>query len=116
MLLLSRHCVSELTTFLYAQMGSKEENAASMAHYFADHIGEMPHFCNDVLLDDRPSLTIGKKLMEAKKTGYPYIIVVGKKSLDFLPKFELHDLTKNLKLELSGLEIFQYLRTHSQRT
>lgn len=27
-------------------------------------------FPNDVLLDDRNSITVGKKLREAKKTGY----------------------------------------------
>jgi prolyl-tRNA synthetase len=33
---------------------------------------------DNVLLDDRPDISIGRKLREAKRIGYPYIVVLGK--------------------------------------
>jgi prolyl-tRNA synthetase len=33
---------------------------------------------DDVLLDDRPDISIGWKLREAKRIGYPYIVVLGR--------------------------------------
>ena len=37
---------------------------------------------DNVLLDDRPNMSIGWKLQEAKKVGYPHIVVLGKQWLE----------------------------------
>lgn len=47
--------------------------------------------------------------MEAKRVGYPYIVVVGKKSTASVPKLELHVSDCNLQVELTAAEIFQHL-------
>ncbi|KAL9906438.1 probable proline--tRNA ligase, mitochondrial [Glossina fuscipes] len=54
--------------------------------------------CDDVVHDDRKYLTIGKRLWEAKRMGYPLIIVAGGKSADNTPILEL--LVKNHHHEL----------------
>lgn len=64
----------------------------------------------DVILDDRMTTTVGKKLMEAKRVGYPYIIVVGKKSLQPVPLVELHDLNQNTQNVYTVAELFDYLK------
>ncbi len=45
---------------------------------------------NDVILDERTNLTIGKRLMEMKRLGIPYIVVVGAKSIEENPTVEVH--------------------------
>lgn len=62
-----------------------------------------------MILDDRSSLTVGKKLLEAKRTGYPYIVVVGKKSVLDLPMFELHYNYQNVKIETTASDILSQL-------
>jgi len=88
--------------------GSKEEAALSSAHYLAHQVDSMNHFSDDVILDDRSSVTIGKKMLEAKRTGYPYIVVVGKKSVLDVPIFELHDTHRNVKIEATASDILNY--------
>ncbi|XP_026333634.1 probable proline--tRNA ligase, mitochondrial [Hyposmocoma kahamanoa] len=48
------------------------------------------HALNDVLLDDRHSYTIGKRLMMADRLGYPTIIVCGRSTLESPPRFEVY--------------------------
>ncbi|KAJ8705425.1 hypothetical protein PYW08_012471 [Mythimna loreyi] len=45
---------------------------------------------DDVIVDDRHHLTIGKRLMMADRMGYPYIVVVGKASLERPPRYEVY--------------------------
>ena len=52
------------------------------------HTGLFP---NDVILDDRDKVTVGKKLRDAYKIGYTYIILFGKNCIDTNnPEVELH--------------------------
>lgn len=51
---------------------------------------------DDVIVDDRINMTIGKRVFEAKRTGYPVIVVIGSKATDpVAPKFELIELACN---------------------
>ncbi|CAH2100989.1 unnamed protein product [Euphydryas editha] len=50
-------------------------------------------FRDDVVVDDRHTLTIGKRLMMADRTGYPYIIVCGRSALETPPRYELYRST-----------------------
>ncbi|XP_045489735.1 probable proline--tRNA ligase, mitochondrial isoform X2 [Pieris rapae] len=45
---------------------------------------------DDVLLDDRHTLTIGKRLLMADRMGYPHIIVCGRNSIETPPRYELY--------------------------
>jgi prolyl-tRNA synthetase len=76
----------------------------------ANQIDQIQPFMQDVILDDRMTTTVGKKLMEAKRVGYPYIIVVGKKSLQPVPLVELHDLNQNTQNVYTVAELFDYLK------
>ena len=63
----------------------------------------------DVMLDDRAKLTVGKKLREAKKTGYPFIILFGKKCLDQDPMLELYIMQTGEVVELRPIELLEIL-------
>lgn len=85
--------------------GSKEENIS--IEWLNCIINELIKIYNndDILLDDRTNLTIGKRLMDCKKLGFPKIIVIGNKIMNENPKFELYCLKTNTRkdLELSQL-------------
>ncbi|XP_056388159.1 probable proline--tRNA ligase, mitochondrial [Hyla sarda] len=71
--------------------GSKEMAAALVAEELYDSIVTIPHMSNEAVLDDRDHLTIGKRVMEARMMGYPYVIVIGKKALESPPMFEVRN-------------------------
>merc|ERR1712029_221766 len=89
--------------------GSKEEAASNLLQQVIDKVGVI--FKDDFIVDNRAKLTIGKKLRDAKKTGYPYIILFGKKCIDDDPKLELHHVNTGETLEMKPSEIIQYLST-----
>lgn len=70
----------------------------------------------DVIVDDRTNLTIGKRIIEARRSGYPYIVVVGKKSTESSPVFEILDLNKTKQLEFGFEGIVDYLITENQES
>lgn len=74
--------------------GSREEtDAIEWVQKLYFHLNSACH--NDVIIDDRTHMTIGKRLMEARRMGYPIVVVVGSKILDPEPKFELISIEKD---------------------
>uniref|UniRef100_A0A034VBT6 Probable proline--tRNA ligase, mitochondrial n=1 Tax=Bactrocera dorsalis TaxID=27457 RepID=A0A034VBT6_BACDO len=73
-----------------AKEGSKEEKLANSVE--TEFCNALSGICNeeDVLIDDRSNFTIGKRLLEAKRMGYPIIVVIGSKAANAVPKIELH--------------------------
>lgn len=70
--------------------GSKVDKAAVLAEELVHTLEEtLPHLRGEVVLDDRTQMTIGKRLKDASKLGYPYIIVVGQGALEEAPRFEV---------------------------
>lgn len=70
--------------------GSKEAGAAELTEHLYDHITEaVPQLNGEVLLDDRTHLTIGNRLKDANKFGYPFVIITGKRALEDPAHFEV---------------------------
>ncbi|XP_077189738.1 putative proline--tRNA ligase, mitochondrial [Paroedura picta] len=87
--------------FIPPKKGSKEEKAAVLLEALYDSVAEaVPQLKEEIVLDDRIHLTIGKRLKDAKKLGYPYVIIGGKKALDDPSLFEVwnQDTGENLFL------------------
>ena len=53
------------------------------------------NFNDDVIIDDRNKWTIGKRLVEARRFGYPNIIVAGRGVSNSPPILEFHQLCEN---------------------
>ena len=72
--------------------GSREESVMPFVHELYDTLVEQKGiFHDDVVLDDRDNATVGRKLRDAYKMGYSYIILFGKESIDENnPLIELH--------------------------
>lgn len=70
--------------------GSKEDQAAVLAEELLHMLeGAWPHLKGEVVLDDRTQMTIGKRLKDASRLGYPYVVVVGQGALEEPPQFEV---------------------------
>lgn len=82
--------------------GSKEEASVKFSKDEIYQLLESREALKDeVVVDDRTNLTIGKRLMDAKKLGIPYIIVVGSKATENDPKVELHDTNRNRIIDMT---------------
>ena len=77
--------------------GSKEELKASG---LMKSLMNLNRSLNDVIIDDRTNLTIGRRLRDIQMAGFPYVIVFGRNLLDEDgPKVEVIDrLSNNTKL------------------
>ncbi|XP_071448882.1 probable proline--tRNA ligase, mitochondrial isoform X3 [Hetaerina americana] len=89
--------------------GSKEEAASQTAYKLYNDLNSINSLRGDVIIDDRGSLTIGKRVLDARKTGYPFIIVVGKKSLLADPLFEVFDVFKSECLDLRLPDLMDFI-------
>lgn len=70
--------------------GSKVDEVAGLAEEMVHTLGEaLPNLRGEVLLDDRTQTTIGKRLKDAGRLGYPYVVVVGKGAAEETPRFEV---------------------------
>jgi len=88
--------------------GSKEEvSAGSMLDQFVEAVDKT--FKSDFIIDDREKISVGKKLKEAKMTGYPYIVLFGKKCKDEDPILEIHIQKNDTVLELQPNAVIEYL-------
>uniref|UniRef100_A0A3Q3W336 Probable proline--tRNA ligase, mitochondrial n=1 Tax=Mola mola TaxID=94237 RepID=A0A3Q3W336_MOLML len=82
--------------------GSKEDKATFIAEELVHTLGEtLPGLKGEVVLDDRTQMTIGKRLKDANRLGYPYVIVVGQGAVDDPPRFEVICQQTDEKLFLS---------------
>ncbi|NXD21058.1 SYPM protein, partial [Spelaeornis formosus] len=76
--------------FIPPKRGSKEEEGAALLERLYDDLTEaLPQLADDSVLDDRTQLTIGKRLKDAKRLGYPYVVVAGKRVCEDPPVFEV---------------------------
>lgn len=70
--------------------GSKADKAAVLAEELVHAVGEaLPALRGEVVFDDRTQMTIGKRLMDARRRGYPYVIVAGQGAVEETPRFEV---------------------------
>lgn len=76
--------------FIPPKRGSKEEEGATLLERVYDDLAEaLPHLASDLVLDDRTQLTIGKRLKDASRLGYPYVVIAGKRVCEDPPVFEV---------------------------
>ncbi|KAF2901000.1 hypothetical protein ILUMI_05184 [Ignelater luminosus] len=90
--------------------GSKEEPHTLQIPEKLYSLLESAHPLEDnVVLDDRKHMTIGKRLLDARRVGYPYIIVIGTRAKEDPPIFELNDIEENKQLFLNESDLLIYL-------
>merc|ERR1712241_1314876 len=91
--------------------GSKEFVAYDQVITLHDQLNSRSEFQDDVIIDDRPNMTVGKKLREGKQTGYSHIVLFGKDCIDEQnPVVELHS-GKEETLKLPVNQIMYHFET-----
>ncbi|XP_017861319.1 PREDICTED: probable proline--tRNA ligase, mitochondrial [Drosophila arizonae] len=94
------------------KQGSKEQVPGERIEN--DLLQQLTQVCGaeQLLHDDRKELTIGKRLMEAKRLGHPLTIVVGAKATQGeAPKLELHASGAD-PVELNTTEVLERVASH----
>lgn len=77
-----------------AKEGSVEETASQTnLQPLYNHLTEI--LGDDVVVDDRAHMTIGKRFIEAKKLGFPLVIAMGKQITANPPSYELYESCTN---------------------
>ncbi|XP_059161008.1 probable proline--tRNA ligase, mitochondrial isoform X2 [Physella acuta] len=74
--------------------GTRGDEYLALAEDLSDTLTQQRHLRGEVVIDDRMTLTIGRRQVDADRMGYPYIIVVGVKALQSESEFELIDINK----------------------
>lgn len=93
--------------------GSKEESAV-------EHLTDELHnqlelhetFRDEIVVDDRLTMTIGKRLKDAQKLGIPFIVVIGSKAAETEAKIEVHHVNEGSCSHLTVSEAIAYLINH----
>ena len=67
-------------------------------------------FRNDLIIDNRYNMTIGRRLLEARRIGYPFIVVIGRKALQPVPEFEVHNIMTDVETSINVNAITAYLK------
>lgn len=94
--------------------GSKEEALMPGLAEKLYHLAEtVPHLRENVLFDDRTTMTIGRRQLEARRMGYPYIIMLGKRATESPPMFEMYKTNSNETVFLSESELLKFLSDSS---
>ncbi|OXB51380.1 hypothetical protein ASZ78_008785 [Callipepla squamata] len=95
--------------FIPPKKGSKEEQGTALLERLYDDVAQaLPRLVGDTVLDDRTQMTIGRRLKDANKLGYPYVVIAGRRVCEEPPAFEVWDqscgtvlyLTKDGVIEL----------------
>lgn len=92
-----------------AKEGSIEENTSlnniqSLYNHFTKIFGD------DIVVDDRTHMTIGKRLIEAKKLGFPFVVVMGKKINENPSLYELYEASTNKLKHYELSNLINYLK------
>jgi prolyl-tRNA synthetase len=94
------------------QEGSKESVVVYLAEELYHRLNSIDSFRNDLIIDDRCNMTIGKRLFEARRIGYPFIVVIGKKAMQPVPEFEVHHVPLDKETRFSEIALIEYLKKH----
>lgn len=97
--------------FIPPKRGSREEEegAALLERVYDELAQALPHLAGDAVLDDRGQLTIGKRLKDAQRLGYPYVVVAGKRVCEDPPVFEVWDQNAGKVLFLTKEGVIELL-------
>lgn len=98
-----------LVCIIPPKKGSREsEQADEIVRGLYEQLSQVPGLRNNILVDDRSQLTIGKRMMMAKRMGYPAVVVVGSKCLE--DQVEVHLINEQSEANVRPSEVAQHLK------
>ncbi|KAF4518342.1 hypothetical protein B566_EDAN007069 [Ephemera danica] len=110
----SQHCPScqssDLQLAKGIEDGSKEQCATENALRLYSALDSVTGLQDNVLIDNRGSLTIGRRFRDANRTGYPFIVIAGKSAVGADPVYEVHETLTGHKCELNSDALIEFIR------
>lgn len=99
-----------LVCIIPPKKGSREfERAEEIVGELYGQLSQVAGIGSDnILVDDRSQLTIGKRMMMAKRMGYPAVVVVGSKCLD--DEVEVHLINEQSQANIRPSDVAQHLK------
>ncbi|EEC20471.1 tRNA synthetases class II, putative, partial [Ixodes scapularis] len=88
----------------------EEEVGLPLSLHLTSCLSSQDILAGDVLLDDRDSWTIGKRLKDLDHMGVPFVVVAGKRSAEAMPLFELHDVYRGSVTEVTQSELLHFFQ------
>ena len=67
---------------------------------------------DEIIIDDRLSMTIGKRLKDSQKLGIPFIIVIGSKATESEPQLEVYHVNQNFCNLMTVSDAINYINDH----
>ncbi|XP_064617171.1 probable proline--tRNA ligase, mitochondrial [Liolophura sinensis] len=89
--------------------GYKAGVCLDLAECLSDRLSLNAALTNEVVIDDRTQMTIGKRLYEAKRLGFPYIVVAGKTALQTPAMFEVIEVASGATETMTEDQLFDKL-------
>lgn len=100
-----------LVCIIPPKKGSRDcEKADEMVRQLYEQLSQVAGLQGNILVDDRSQLTIGKRMMMAKRMGYPAVVVVGGKALEEQPEVEVHLINEQSQANINPAEVAQHLK------
>lgn len=101
-----------IAPFTVCVIPPKENSKEYSAIHYADKIIDaLQHRNIDFIVDDRIHLTIGRRILDCKRTGYSYLIIIGKNAIQTTPLFELQVNDSGEKMDISLDQLTDYFDT-----
>lgn len=96
------------------QDGSKEESQKILGDFLYSNLqGEIKYLKDNIVIDDRTKLTVGRRQLDAKRIGYRYIIIINERSSEHIPLFEFLDTKVDHNQFLNKDEIISYIKKNT---
>lgn len=70
---------------------------------------------DEVVVDDRLNMTIGKRLRDTQKLGIPFVIVIGKEAAEMEPRLEIHHLNSNFSSHMTMSAVISHIATEIKK-
>ncbi|XP_048760484.2 probable proline--tRNA ligase, mitochondrial isoform X2 [Ostrea edulis] len=90
--------------------GASDEKVRELTDALYHRLQCVPSLEDNVLIDDRLSITIGRRLVDANCQGFPYAVVIGNQAVEREDGFEVIDIYSNKPLtNLTMTQVADYL-------
>lgn len=93
--------------------GSKEETLVKhLSEDLYHSLDSQESLKDEVIIDDRLSSTIGKRLKDVQRLGIPFIVVIGSKATDAEPQLEVHHVNESVCNHMTVSDTINYVTSH----
>nr|XP_022313902.1 probable proline--tRNA ligase, mitochondrial [Crassostrea virginica] len=88
--------------------GMSEDKFQEITENLYQRLQSVPSLKGEVLIDNRLSITIGRRVVEAKLQGYPYAVVIGNRAIEREDGLEVIDIYSDSK-SITNLTLSQVI-------